>query len=59
MEDEDVVRISVLGSLRYGGKISITSLKNFVNPTVLPSYILECPIIDPKLRGTHTREFGK
>ena len=46
VEDEDVARTSVLVSLRYGGKRSITSFKKFVTPTGLPGYVLEYPIID-------------
>ena len=43
--EEDVIHNSVLDFLRYGGKISIASFKNFMTLTVLIGYVPECPII--------------
>ena len=46
VEDEDVSHTAVSISLRYGGRISINPFKNYVAPMELPSYVLECPIIN-------------
>ena len=43
--EEDVMRTSMLDFLRYGGKISISSFKNFVTIMVLSGYVPECPLI--------------
>ena len=45
ISQENVIYTSVLDFLRYGGKISIVSLKDFVVLTVSTGYVLECPII--------------
>ena len=46
VDKEDVVHTSVLVSIRYYGKRSITSTKNFATPTALTGCVPQCPIID-------------
>ena len=43
--EEEVICTCVLYLLRYGGEISMSSLRNFVTLMVLTGYLPECPII--------------
>ena len=43
--EEEVIRTYMLDFLRYGGKRSISSFKNFMNLTVLSGYLTECTIV--------------
>ena len=46
VKDKGVVSTSVSNFIKYVGRRSKISLKNFVTPTELPAYILECSIIN-------------
>ena len=57
VEDENVIRIFVYVSLKYGGRIFTTSFKIFVIPKVLNGYVRGCPIIYSQTLGEILQEY--